>query len=166
MVEKSCQFLIFIFCYGATKLKKMVKLYVPTWTLFAGLITYSKCIMLIRYACMLHFDTSDQRNARTHISHIALPTSLKNLVIRNGGSTFLCTPSWRVYNVDVHSPFLIITYLVHLQALMFKLYILLDCWEVWYLRYANHFFYVSVIRNLKFHYFENSTSIFGKCLGM
>ena len=34
---------------------------------------------------MQHFDTLDQRNARTHISHIALLASLKNLVI---GSTF------------------------------------------------------------------------------
>ena len=38
---------------------------------------------------MQHFHTSDQRNARIHISHIALPTSLKNAVIGNGGST--CT---------------------------------------------------------------------------
>ena len=37
---------------------------------------------------MQHFDTLDQRNARTHISHIALLASLKNLVIGNGGSTF------------------------------------------------------------------------------
>ena len=96
---------------------------------------------------------------------IALPTSLKNVVIGNGGSTFLCTPSWRVYNFDVHFPFLIITCLVHLQALMFKLDILLDCWEVWHLRYANHPFYVSVIHILKFHCLKNSTSIYGKCLG-
>ena len=53
---------------------------------------------------------------------MALPTSLKNdVVIENGGSIFLCTPSWRVYNFDVHSPFLIITCLVHLQTLMLKL---------------------------------------------
>ena len=67
---------------------------------------------------------------RSHISHTALPTSFKNVVIENGGSTFLCTPLWRVYNFDVHSPFLIIKCLIHLQALMFKLGILLDCWEV------------------------------------
>ena len=78
------------------------------------------------------------------------------------GSTILCTPSWRVYNFDVHSPFLIITCLIHLQALMFKLDILLDCW---YLGHANHPIYVSVIHILKFHCLENSTSIFGKCLG-
>ena len=86
----------------------------------------------------LRFDTSDQRNARTHALHIALPISLMNVVIGNGGSIFLCTPSWRVYNFDVHSPFLIITCLVNLQALMLKLYILLNCWEVWYLKYVTH----------------------------
>ena len=45
---------------------------------------------------MQHFDTLDQRNARTHISHIALLARLKKVVIGNGGSTFLCVPSWRV----------------------------------------------------------------------
>ena len=84
----------------------------------------------------------------SHISHITLPTSLRNLVIGNGGSIFLC----------IQSPFLIITCLIHLQALMFKLDIFLDCWEVWYLRYANHPFYVSVIHILKFHCLQNSTS--------
>ena len=66
---------------------------------------------------MQHSDTSDQRNARIHISHIALSTSLKDVEIGNGGSTFVCTPSWRVYNFDVHSPFLIITCLVHLRTI-------------------------------------------------
>ena len=57
------------------------------------------------------------------ISHIyiALPTSLKNLVIGNGGNIFLYTPSWRVYIFHVHSPFLITTCLIHLQALMLYL---------------------------------------------
>ena len=53
MVEKSCQFLNYIFCYDETKLKKMVKFYVSTWTLFAGPVTYvhniGKCIYL--YVC-------------------------------------------------------------------------------------------------------------------
>ena len=40
MVEKSCQFFKYIFYYDATNLKKMVKFYVPTWTLFAGPVTY------------------------------------------------------------------------------------------------------------------------------
>ena len=39
MVEKPCQLLKHIFCYDATKLKKMAKFYVPTWTLFAGPVT-------------------------------------------------------------------------------------------------------------------------------
>ena len=66
---------------------------------------------------MQHVDTLDQRNTRTHVSYIALSTSLKYVVIGNGGSTFLCTPSWRVYNFDVHSPFLIIICLVHLRTI-------------------------------------------------
>ena len=45
---------------------------------------------------MLHFDTIDQRNARSHISHIALLVDIKNMIIRNGSSTFLRTPSWIV----------------------------------------------------------------------
>ena len=45
---------------------------------------------------MFHFDTLHQRNARTHISHIALLVDINNLIIRNGSSTFLCTPSWIV----------------------------------------------------------------------
>ena len=40
MVEKSCQFLKYYFCYDATKLKKIVKFYVTTWTLFTGPVTY------------------------------------------------------------------------------------------------------------------------------
>ena len=32
--------IISILCYDATNLKKMVKFYVPTWTLFAGPVTY------------------------------------------------------------------------------------------------------------------------------
>ena len=39
MIDKSCQFLKYIFCYDATKLKKMVKFYVSTWTLFPGPVT-------------------------------------------------------------------------------------------------------------------------------
>ena len=38
--KNSCQFLKSIFCYDATKLKKMVKFYVPTWMLFAGPVTF------------------------------------------------------------------------------------------------------------------------------
>ena len=41
---------------------------------------------------MQHFDTLDQTDAITHVSHIALLVSLKNLVIGNEGSTFLCRP--------------------------------------------------------------------------
>ena len=40
MVEKSRQFLKYVFCYDATKLKKMAKFCVPAWTLFAGPVTY------------------------------------------------------------------------------------------------------------------------------
>ena len=39
MVEKSCQFLDYIFCCDAAKLKKIVKFYVLTWTLFANPVT-------------------------------------------------------------------------------------------------------------------------------
>ena len=39
MIEKICQSHKYNFCYDATKLKKMVKFYVPTWTLFAGPVT-------------------------------------------------------------------------------------------------------------------------------
>ena len=50
--------------------------------------------------------------------------SLKNLVVGNVGSTRLCTPSWRLYNFDLHSSFLIIASLLLLhyssQALMFE----------------------------------------------
>ena len=52
------------------------------------------------------------------------------------------------------------SFLLKLWCLNFNIF--LDCWEVWYLRYANHPFHVSVIHILKFHYLENSTSIFGK----
>ena len=52
MVEKSCQFLNYVFFYDETKLKKMVKFYVPTWTLFAGPVpnmpispSYSSCFV-------------------------------------------------------------------------------------------------------------------------
>ena len=38
--KNSRQFLKSIFCYDATKLKKMVKFYVPSWTLFAGPVTF------------------------------------------------------------------------------------------------------------------------------
>ena len=40
----------------------------------------------------------------------------------------------------------------------------MEVMEVWYLRYASHPLHVSVIHILKFHYLENFTSIFGKCL--
>ena len=39
MIEKTCQSHKYNLCYDATKLKKMVKFYVPTWTLFAGPVT-------------------------------------------------------------------------------------------------------------------------------
>ena len=52
------------------------------------------------------------------------------------------------------------SFLLKLWCLKFNIF--LDCCEVWYLRYASHPFHVSVIHILKFHYLENSTSIFGK----
>ena len=73
------------------------------------------------YVTLSHLRLKECHNPYSYHIIIALPTSLKNVVIGNGGNTFLCTPSWRLYNFDVHSPFLIITCLVHLQALMFKL---------------------------------------------
>ena len=84
---------------------------------------------------------------------ISLPTSLMNLVIGNGGSTFLCT---------LHFSLLHASFLHKLWCL--NLNIFLDCCEVWYLRYANYPYHVSVIYILKFQYLENSASIFGKCL--
>ena len=49
MVENSCQFLKHIFCYDAIKLKKMD---VPTWTLFAGPVTYT--VLIIAYFYHMH----------------------------------------------------------------------------------------------------------------
>ena len=40
MIENSWQSLKQITSYQSTKLEKMVKFYVPTWTLFAGPVTY------------------------------------------------------------------------------------------------------------------------------
>ena len=74
--------------------------------------------------CILLYDTLTPQIKGTPepiYMHIALPTSLKNLVIVNGGSSYsfyVAIPSWRAYNFDVYSPFLIITCLVHLQTLM------------------------------------------------
>ena len=87
-----------------------------------------------------------------YVSHIALPTSLKNMVIGNGGSTFL------MYTLH----FSLLRALFIYKLWCGKLDILLDCWEVWYLGYANHPFYVLVIHIL---IFENSASIFGKYPG-
>ena len=42
------------------------------------------------------------------------------------------------FDVHSNSTFLIITCLVHLQALMFKLRHSSGCLEVWYLRYDDH----------------------------
>ena len=39
------------FCYGAMKLKKMVKFYVPTWTLFVSPVTYIDDIVQTIHAC-------------------------------------------------------------------------------------------------------------------
>ena len=64
-----------------------------------------------------------------HIPHILLPTSLKNLVVKNGGIIFLHTPSWRVYNFHVHSPFLITHASFIYKLWCCKLDILLHCWE-------------------------------------
>ena len=80
---------------------------------------------------------------------ISLPTSFKNVVIGNGGSAFVMYAFMEGVQFRLHSPFLIITRLVHFQALMFNLDFLLDCWEVWYVRYANHPFNVSVIHILR-----------------
>ena len=62
-----------------------------------------------------------------------------------------------------HFSLLHASFLRKLQQL--SLNIFLDCWEVWYVRYANHPFYVLVIHILQFHYLEDSASTFGKCLG-
>ena len=82
------------------------------------------------------------------------------MVIGNGSSAFLCTPSWRVYDLlctlsisHYYMPCLFPSFDV-------KLEILLDCWGVWYLRYANHPFYVSAIHFLKFYCLKNSTSMY------
>ena len=47
-------------------------------------IPNSECLS---YQALYHFDTSDQRNIRAHVYHIAQLTSLKNLIIGNGGCT-------------------------------------------------------------------------------
>ena len=59
----------------------------------------------------------------------------------------------------MYTPFLIIACFIPSQALMFEFEHFLDCWKVWYLRYAKHPFHVSVSHFLKFYYLENSTSI-------
>ena len=51
-------------------------------------------------------------------THIALLASLKNLVIGNGGSTFLCAPFMRAYIFNVNFPFLIIACVIPLQTLI------------------------------------------------
>ena len=56
MVEKLFQFLEYVYCYDATKLKRLVKFYVPTWTLFAGLVTNS-IFLNSRDALLLQFFT-------------------------------------------------------------------------------------------------------------
>ena len=41
----SCKMLLSKLCIDdATNLKKMVKIYVPTWTLFTGPVTYFSCL--------------------------------------------------------------------------------------------------------------------------
>ena len=63
----------------------------------------------------------------------------------------------------LHFSLLHASFLYKLLCLNFD--IVLDCWKIWHLRYANQPFHVSVIHILKFHCLESSASIFGKCLG-
>ena len=86
-------------------------------------------------------------------------------VIRNGGSIlFIYTfmegvhPSCTISISHYYMPHSFTSFDV-----LSETFYLLHCWEVWYLGYANHPFYVSVIHILKFHCSKNST-IFGKCL--
>ena len=93
----------------------------PVWagTLFEFLtlllaINHYKLIIINEY---YNKGTLDQRNARTHISHItyiALPASLKNLVNGNRSSSYIC------YHFYVYSPFLIIACCIPSQALMLE----------------------------------------------
>ena len=73
--------------------------------------------------------------------HVHLHGGSTFYVHLHGGSTFY-----------VHSPFFIIACFISLQVRCLSSRIFLDCWEVWYLRYANHPFYVLVIHILIFHF--------------
>ena len=98
-------------------------------------------------------------------SSYAPVTSLKNLVIGNGGSTYFIYTFMEGVHFYVHS---ISHYYVLHSITSFDAWIWTIFWiagKLWYLNYANHPFDVSVIYILKFHYLENSTSIFCKCLG-
>ena len=70
---------------------------------------------------MYHFDTLDQRGAPEliAISHKGVLASLNNMVIGNGGSTFLYTFMEGIH-FYVFSPFLIIIYFIPSQALKFQ----------------------------------------------
>ena len=102
-----------------------------------------------------------QRNARTHIPHIALLASLKNLVIWNGGSTFLMSTFMEGVHFNVHPPYLIIACFTPLQALMFEFWYLSGLLGSMVFKVCNSSL-SCLIYILKFHCLENSTSIFGK----
>ena len=100
--------------------------------------------------CTSNCEKQNQRNTKTHTSHIALLTSLivnLNVVIGNGGSTVLM---FTLHFSLLHAK------LIPSQALMLELR---DCWEMWYLRYANYSFHVSVIHILKSHFWRTPCPI-------
>ena len=76
----------------------------PLWVFFSSQIAlwWNKSL-LYKIMYIYHFDTLEQRNTRTYISHTALLASLNNMVIGNGD---LCTTLWSV--IFAHPPFLII----------------------------------------------------------
>ena len=98
---------------------------------FSGLLVsmvFCWKVWYLRYANH-PFDTLDQRNARIHIS---LLTSLRNLVIGNGGCSYL----FYVATLSICHYCTLYSFTSLISCL--NLNIFLDCLEVWYLRYANH----------------------------